>query len=320
VTSPSKPARFIGCDVGKASVAVFDSRDGRRKTIANELDALTGFAAELDDTCLVVCEATGGHEAGLLAALVQAGRVAHRADARKVKAFIRSFGILGKSDAIDAKALARYGQERHAELTRWRPRDAQREQPRTLVLTRGDLVTQRVACANRLTAPGAAPVRRHLEAVLHCLETQIEAIGADVDALLRASQPLATAARALRGIAGIGPVTAIVLIALMPELGHLTRRQAAALAGLAPHPNQSGASDAYRRTRGGRPEVKRALFMAGMFAAKHNHALRAFHDRLIAAGKKPLVALTAVMRKIVVISNAMLRQNTSNAQSGHAVI
>ena len=117
-TSPSKPARVIGCDVGKARIAVFDSRDGRSKTIANEINALTGFVAELDDTRLVV------HEAGLLAALVEAGRAAHRADARKVKAFIRSFGILGKSDAIDAKALARYGQERHAELTRWQPRDA----------------------------------------------------------------------------------------------------------------------------------------------------------------------------------------------------
>jgi transposase len=319
MTSPSKPARFIGCDVGKAGVAVFDSRDGRSKTIANEPGALSGLAAELDDNCLVVCEATGGHEAGLLAALVQAGRVAHRADARKVKAFIRSFGILGKTDAIDAKALARYGQERHAELARWQPRDAARDQLQILMLTRSDLVTQRVACANRLAAPRAAPVRRHLEAVLHCLDAQIAAIAADVDTLLGASGSLATAARTLRGIAGIGPVTAIVLIALMPELGHLTRRQAA-LAGLAPHPNQSGASDAYRRTRGGRPEVKRALFMAAMSAARHNHALRTFYDRLIAAGKKPLVALTAVMRKIVVISNAMLRQNTAQAETSLAII
>src|SRR6185437_13943962 len=99
MSSPSKPTRCIGCDVGKASVAAFDSRDGRSTTIANEPGALSGLAAEFDDACLVVCEATGGHEAGLLAALVAAGRAAHRADARKVKAFIRSFGILGKTDA-----------------------------------------------------------------------------------------------------------------------------------------------------------------------------------------------------------------------------
>jgi len=205
MSSPSKPTRCIGCDVGKASVVAFDSRDGRSKTIANEPGALTGFAAELDDACLVVCEATGGHEANLLAALVAAGRAAHRADARKVKAFIRSFGILGKTDAIDARALARYGQERHATLPRWQPRDAVRDQLQTLVLTRSDLVTQRVACANRLAAPGAGPARRHLEAVLHCLDAQIAAIATDTEALLRASLPLASAARTLRGIAGIAP-------------------------------------------------------------------------------------------------------------------
>lgn len=320
MTSPSKPTRFIGCDVGKASIVAFDSRDHRRKTIANRLDALTGFAAALDDTCLVVCEATGGHEANLLAALVAAGRAAHRADARKVKAFIRSFGILGKTDAIDATALARYGEERHAELARWQPRDAERDRLQTLVLTRSDLVAQRVACANRLAAPGVAPVRRHLDAVLGCLEAQIAAIEADTEALLRASAPLAGAARILRGIAGIGPVSAIALLALMPELGRLTRRQAAALAGLAPHPNQSGTTDAYRRTRGGRPQVKRALFMAAMSAAKHNPTLRAFYQRLVAAGKKPLVALTAVMRKIVVLANAMLRQTSAQIPTSNPII
>jgi len=309
MTAPSNPAaRFIGCDVGKTSIVVFDSHDGRTRTIPNSLDALAAFAAELDDSCLVVCEATGGHEAALLTALVKAERAAHRADARKVKAFIRSFGILGKTDAIDARALARYGQERHAQLARWRLPDQDRDRLQALVLTRGDFVVQRVACSNRLAAPGAEPVRRYLEAMMACLDAQIEAIEGGIEALIRSSEPLAQAAKTLRGIAGIGPRTAAALIALMPELGSLTRREAAALAGLAPHPNQSGANDAYRRTKGGRPEVKRALFMAALSAAKHNDTLRPFYERLIANGKKPLVALTAVMRKIIVISNAMLRQ------------
>ena len=263
------------------------------------------------------CVDPGGRPDRRAGRWVQAGRAAHRADARKVKAFIRSFGILGKTDAIDAKALARYGEERHATLPRWQPRDAARDRLQILMLTRSDLVAQRVACANRLAAPGAGPVRRHLGAVLHCLDAQIAAIAADTEALLRASVPLASAARTVRGIAGIGPVSAIALLALMPELG---RRQAAALAGLAPHPNQSGATDAYRRTRGGRPEVKRALFMAAMAAAKHNPALRAFYERLLANGKKPLVALTAAMRKIVVLANAMLRQATAQPDISNPII
>ena len=113
----------------------------------------------------------------------------------------------------------------------------------------------------------------------------------------------------LQTITGVGPVVATSLLALMPELGQLGRHQAAALAGLAPHPNQSGTADRYRRTRGGRPEVKRALFMAAMVAAKHNPQLKAAYQRMIANGKKPLVALTALMRKIVVIANARLRDS-----------
>lgn len=152
------PSYFIGCDVGKASIVVFDSRDGRTRTVPNQGDALAAFAESLDDTGLVICEATGGHEDLLLKAMIQTGRPAHRADARKVKAFIRSFGILGKTDAIDAKVLARYGEERHAGLARWQAPDQHRDRLQALVLARRDMVAQRLACTNRLKAPGAAPV------------------------------------------------------------------------------------------------------------------------------------------------------------------
>lgn len=117
------PTRFIGCDVGKDAVVVFDAVAGYRQ-IANTPDALDRLAATLPTGCLVVCEATGGYEAALLDAVTRAGHAAHRADARRVKAFVRSLGTLAKTDALDARALARYGQERHDRLDRWRPRDA----------------------------------------------------------------------------------------------------------------------------------------------------------------------------------------------------
>lgn len=310
MTTASKAAAgFIGCDVGKTTIVVFDSRDGRTTDIPNRRQDLMRLARRLDDSCLVICEATGGHEAMLLDVLLQVGIAAHRADARKVKAFIRSFGTLGKTDAIDARALADYGQERQAKLARWQAPDKQRGQLHTLVLTRRDLVAERLACTNRLAAPGARTVQPYLERLRDCFTAQIKAIEAAIDALIRAHKPLARAAQTLRKIAGIGPATAAALIALMPELGRLNRRKAAALAGLAPHPRQSGATDAYRRTKGGRPEVKRVLFMAALSAAKHNADLRAFYKKLIANGKKPLVALTAVMRKLVVICNALLRES-----------
>jgi transposase len=310
--STTLPTSFIGCDVGKAEIVVFDSRTGRTTSLCNDPVALAAFALSLDATGLVICEATGGYEAALIAALVAVGRPVHRADARKVKAFIRSFGTLGKSDKIDARALAQYGSERHDRLVRWEPREQQRDQLHLLVTTRRELVCQRVACRNRLQAPAMAPIEARLQRILAALDAEIAGLDADIETLINSSEPLAQTAKILRSITGIGPTTAAQLTALIPELGTIGRRQAAALAGLAPHPKQSGNVDGYRRTRGGRPDVKQALFMAGMAAARHNPTLRAFYKRLCNAGKKPIVALVAVMRKLVVIANARIRDAAYN--------
>ncbi len=280
---PVIPLSFIGCDAGKASIAVFDSRDGRTRTVANQRQALAAFAASLDAFCLVVCEATGGHEAALLCALLHAAIPAHRADARKVKAFIRSFGILGKTDSIDAHALAQYGKECHAQLPRWQ-------------------------------APDAAAAAAYLQALQACLSAQIAAIEAGIEALIAAHEPLQAASAILCGVTGIGRTTAAAILGLMPELGSVSRAQCASLAGVAPHPRQSGATDAYRRTQGGRPEVKRVLFMAAISAARYHPTLKPFYERLAAKGKKPIVAITAVMRKLIVLCNALLREHAQRAR------
>lgn len=301
------PTRFIGADVGKAQIVLHDTRDNARRTLPNTPKALAAFAAELDASCLVVCEATGGYEDALLAALLAVGCPAHRADARKVKAFIRSYGTLAKTDALDARALASYGQERHASLARWQTPDPARELLQTLVLTRADLVAQRTANSNRLAAPGSAPVQAYLETIVTALSEQIRAIDEAMRRTLREAASLARAKTALTSIPGIGDTTAIVLLALMPELGRIDRRQATALAGLAPHPNQSGATERYRRTRGGRPGIKQALFLPAQTAARHNPVLKDAYQRLIAAGKKPILAIVAIMRRLIVIANARLR-------------
>ncbi len=234
------PTRFIGCDIGKDGIVVHDSAEGATCTLPNEAAALARLAATLDRHCLIVCEATGGYEATLLDAAVAAAIPAHRADTRRVKAFIRSHGTLGKTDALDAMALARYGAERHATLARWRPRDDAREQLRRLVHTRTELVHDRTACKNRLAAPGAALVEVRLRRILDALDAEITGLDIDIEQLIRTTPPLATATATLRSIKGLGATTAAALLALMPELGTLGRRQIAALAGLAPHPRQSG--------------------------------------------------------------------------------
>ena len=302
-------ARVLGCDVGKEEIVVFDAASGRISKIPNRADDLAAFAATLNCDCFVVCEATGGYELALLAALLSAGVSAHRADARKVKAFIRSFGTLGKTDAIDARALARYAAERGRDLPIWRARDERRQALQALVLARRDLVADRLAWRNRRDAPGAELLRAHLEPLVAAFETQIAAFDAQIEALIKTCEPVAAAVKTLLFIGGIGLKTAAALVALLPELGSTSPKRISSLAGLAPHPRQSGSTDGHRWVRGGRPEVKRTLFMAALTARKHNPVLRDFYERLVANGKKPIVAIVAVMRKLVVYANAAIRDN-----------
>lgn len=309
LSSANPSIRFLGCDVGKAEIVVFDATSKRSRSIVNETKSLTEFAAGLDAGCFVVCEATGGYEGELLAALLAAGIRVHRADARKVKAFIRSFGTLGKTDRLDAKALARYGQERHAQLTPWQARDVERLRLQNLVLLRRDLVKDRQAYDNRRQAPGAGPMHVHLDPLVQAFEERIEAVQTDIEALVAKCKPIARDCATLIEIEGVGMTSAVAMLALLPELGTTSGKQITSLAGLAPHPRQSGADDGYRRVRGGRPEVKRVLFMAALSASKHHPKLKLFYQRLVKAGKKPLAAIVAVMRKLIVIANAKLKAN-----------
>jgi transposase len=197
-------SRVLGCDVGKDEIVVFDSASKRILRLANRPETLADFAASLDTDCFAVCEATGGYELALLTALLEAGVPAHRADARKVKAFIRSFGTLGKTDAIDARALARYATERGRELPLWRARDELRLKLQAFVLARRDLVADRLAYQNRRDAPGAEPLHAYFDRLLGEFEAQIEAFDAEIRALTESCQPIAAAVKALVAIPGLG--------------------------------------------------------------------------------------------------------------------
>ena len=303
----TNPQRVLGCDVGKDTIVIFDSLTGTVQTVDNRTATLKRVVAGLDDDTLIVCEATGGHEATLLAAATQAGLPAHRADPRKASAFIRSLRSHGKTDVIDAQALARYGLERRSELPLWQPPSAAQNALQSLVRLRADLVRDRADYSRRLKAPGDGPDKAHIRATIEALSDRIAAIQADIDRLVSQDRALATTVTTIQEIPGCGPKTAMTLAAVMPELGHMTRRQAAALAGLAPHPNQSGQTDAYRRVRGGRRDAKTALFMAAMTARRHHPELRSHYDSLRERGKKPIVAVIAIARKLITIINARIR-------------
>ena len=297
------PHRCLGFDIAKETIAVSDG--GSVQLIDNQRTAIRRFLRNCHAD-FAMCEPTGGHETILLEECLRLELPVHRVDTRKLKAFIRSRGRLGKSDAIDARELAAYGLERWASLVLWGAPDPCQERLKALVRRRDDLVATRVAEQNRAKAPGVRELGATFRAVLAVLERQIKRVDQAIQALMRTG-PLKHKCDVMTAMPGIAQTTAAALIAVMPELGTMDRKQAAALAGLAPHPNESGKKIGYRRIRGGRPAVRTILFMPAMQAACGRGEFAAFYKRLVEAGKKPILALAAVMRKIVVTLNARLR-------------
>lgn len=261
----------------------------------------------------VVLEATGGMKPTCWWRWSSRGGAVHRADPRAASFFLRSLGTRAKTDSLDAQGLARYGAERHAELPRSHLPDATQEQLSALLSRRADLLAMRTAEGNRQQHPRYRTLAASVEVVLRVLQERITGIEAQVAELIRTSPVLRAKATGMTQLTGIGQQTAQTLLAFLPELGTLPRRTAASLAGCAPHPRDSGTLRGYRRTVGGRAVVKRALFMAAMAARTHHPELRQFSDRLRHNGKPPMVALTAIMRKLIIILNAKLRDAAAAA-------
>lgn len=253
----------------------------------------------------VVCEATGGYERDVVAAL-QAARVPVSVlNPARVRHFARATGQRAKTDHIDAAVLSAYGQALQPKPTA--PRTEQEQQLAELVRRRVQvleiLVAQRQQ-AERLTLPA---LRRQAQSLVRRLERDLEQIEDQLKALRTQAPAVDERVQKLEAITGVGTITALGVLAELPELGTLNRRQAAALAGLAPHPRESGQWHGRRSIGGGRAPVRRALYMAALVAAHANRQLKEFYQRLRAAGKPAKVALTAVMCKLIVLMNHTLK-------------
>jgi transposase len=313
--------RFIAFDVSKEKMNWHEFGLKTVGEVAHKRRDLAKLVATFGADCFVVCEATGGYERLLLDLLAAAGVPCHRADASKAKHFIRSYGIQGKTDVLDARALSRYARERWSSLALWEQPSAEQEEVELLVARRQQLIAMRVAEQNRAGAPMAKrypALLKSRQAVIKTLTTQIEAIDAALKALQRSSEPLKRKVSCMVKLKGIATTTALGLCGLMPELGTLSSKKAVALAGLAPHPQDSGLRQGYRKVRGGRRSIPRMLFMGALSASQNKGQLKDFYDRLIANGKQPLIALVAVMRKMIVILNAMLRDLATSHPAQHS--
>lgn len=312
----------VGIDVAKANVdcAVLGAEWAARQFV-NDIDGHSALAAALQPlgVALVVMEATGGYESALACALQAAGFAVAVVNPKQARDFAKGMGRLAKTDRIDAQALAELAATlvRRSDLARFiRPLpNAQQQELAALVTRRRQLLTMLGSERLRLQL-ATAKVRPSIEALIAAIRAQLE----DIDAQMQAhvQQHFAPLDDLLRSARGIGPIASATLIATLPELGRLSRREISALVGVAPMANDSGTSHGRRRITGGRFQVRRVLYMATLTAATHNPTIKAHYRHLIAAGKLPKVALVACMRKLLIMLNAMVRNQTPWRSSLHA--
>lgn len=303
---------FIGIDIGKFEffVGVYGSK--KTESFSNTTEGFkkfnTLYKSQLKQG-LSVLEVTGGYEMALLDYLCDKGYSVHRANTRKVKNFIRSFGNEAKTDNLDAKRLALYGYERSERLDCFVSHSKVICQLQELVQRRLDLKQILVAEKNRSQAPRMSEsIKNSCKKIIAVLENEQKTITEQIAKLYSAHPKLKKMCDILKTIPGIGDIVAFQLVALIPEIGTVNRRQIASLVGVAPRAKDSGTYRGYRATAPGRDKIKPILFISAMSASKSHSELGSFYKKLIEAGKKKMVALTALMRKIIVIANARIKE------------
>ena len=302
-------ATVIGIDVAKDRLDVCVRPSGESFVVARNGAGIEDLAQRLKMLAprVVAIEATGGFETVVAAGLAAAGLPLLIVNPAQVRAFAQALGRRAKTDPIDAAVIAHF-----IEATKAQPRPLPDETTRLLA----DLVTRRRQIIDMMIAEGQRDrrlankrLKSSIARLRKALEKELAEIDCELDDHVRGSPAWAAKEELLASVPGVGPIIARTLIAELPELGSLDRRKIAALVGLAPWTRQSGQWRGRSFIGGGRKSVRTALFMAAMVAARHNPVLKAFRDKLVAAGKPKLLALIAVARKLLIILNAILRDN-----------
>lgn len=300
---------FVGIDVAKDRLDVHVRPSDEAFSVARDSEGLTALMQRLGplDPYLVVLEATGGFEQTLAAALVSEAMPLAVVNPRQIRDFARATGQLAKTDALDAKAIARF-----AEAIKPEPRPVPDEQARALgelVARRRQVIEMMTAERNRRRQLSSRRLIKSVDRLLAVLQKELSELEQEVGQGIRGTPAWRERDELLRSVPGIGNVVARTLIADLPELGRLDRKQIAALVGIAPLNRDSGRMHGKRTTWGGRAKVRSALYMAALVASRRNPVLKAFYQRLISFGKPKKLALIAVMRKLLTILNAMVRDN-----------
>lgn len=310
----SRESVYVGIDVSKDSLEVSLGDKGASMRFGNDDQ---GISAMLDwlaghSVAVVLMEATGGLEKRCAQSLYLAGLTVVVANPRQAHEFAKSLGYLAKTDGIDAKALSHFARTLHNserfEKSLFKMAAAHQEQLQALVTRRAQLMQMRVAETNRL-AQAHTLSAKSIQAVIKILDKQIKALDGDIGGRLK--QHFAQKLKLLEGFKGIGEGTKAVLMAALPQLGQLNRREISKLVGVAPLNHDSGKMRGKRSIWGGKSEVRSALYMAALSSVRFDPVIREFYQRLRGAGKPAKVALVACMRKMLSILNAVIKSNTA---------
>jgi transposase len=311
---PPPPAVYCGVDVSKDALDLAPSDDvgpaaAPVERFANDAAGVARLVARLAalNPATVVVESTGGLERRLVAALLDAGVPAALVHPGRVRQLARGLGALAKTDAADARVLARFGRLAAPRLAE--KRSANSAELQALVACRRQLTVTRAQQSNRLGATASKPARRAIEAVLKTLDRQVEKLDRQIRALVDADDDFRHLDGLMRSVPGVGPTLSATLAAELRELGAADRREAAALVGVAPFARDSGKSAGGRSVQGGRRGVRCVLYMATVSALRCTPVIRAFSDRLKRDGKAAKVRIVACMRKLLVLLNAMARDD-----------
>ena len=297
---------FVGIDVSKDKL---DMAVLGKKSIVQFANTKKGIARLVEhmkqvNPKLIVVEATGGYEEVLVLALFAAGLPVALVSPQRVRQYAKAKGLLAKTDPIDAQILAEYGKNIQPRL--FVGKSEERRRLSALVGRRKQLGDMLQAERNRLRTKELS-LKNSLARIIACLETEIKEVEKEIHQFMSEYEEFGEQEKILRSAISIGPVTAATLLADLPELGKLDRKQIAALVGVAPMNRDSGRKRGYRKTQGGRPAVRSALYMSTLTGIRYNPILKPQYDQLVKRGKEKKVAITACMRKMLTILNAMLR-------------
>jgi len=300
---------YVGIDVSKSRLDIALGEDGEVWHVRNDGEGFETLVKKLEEIepKMIVIESTGGYERPAMYAMGNAGLPVAQVNPRRVREFAKAIGLLAKTDKIDARLLARFGRDAKPNLTNL---PTEEEQYLSELLSRRRQILDMITAENNRLPTASPAMQKQIEEHIVWLEKSLKDLDKDIDNFNRQDQTRDEKGKLIQSIKGVGRITAATIIADLPEIGKVKDKKISALVGVAPFNNDSGRMRGRRRVKGGRPEVRKVLYMSAVSAVQWNPYIKGYYNALLSRGKLKKVALVACMHKILIILNAMVRDGT----------